>query len=153
MKTILVMRGIVPVLRTYQLRLRFDTIGCKMVQIQPKIFSEELMSQAPMSDITSDDKQWALLAYLPFVGWIIAIVALLMEDKKSRPFVRFHSVQAIVLAVINGVISGLLAAVIIGICTGIAGAAYMVYIGYKAYQGETVKVPFITDFIKQQGWA
>ena len=111
------------------------------------------MENQPMSDITSDDKLWALLAYLPFVGWIIAIVALLMEDKKSRPFVRFHSVQGLVLAIINGVIAGVLSAVIIGVCTGIAGAIYMLYIGYKAYRGETVAVPFITDFIKKQGWA
>ena len=111
------------------------------------------MSQAPVSDLTSDDKLWALLAYLPFVGWIIAIVALLMEDKKSRPFIKFHSVQALALAIINGVVAGILAAVIIGVCTGIAGAIYMLYIGYKAYQGETVKVPFVTDFIKNQGWA
>jgi uncharacterized membrane protein len=111
------------------------------------------MSQAPVSDLTSDDKLWALLAYLPFVGWIIAIVALLMDDKKSRPFIKFHSIQGIVLAVINGVVSGVLSAVVIGICTGIAGVVYMLYIGYKAYQGETVSVPFVTDFIKNQGWA
>ena len=112
------------------------------------------MSQASMpSDITSDDKLWALLAYLPFVGWIIAIVALLMEDKKNRPFVKFHSVQALVLAVINGVVSGVLSVVIIGICTAIAGAVYMLYIGWMAYQGTSVTVPFVTDFIKKQGWA
>jgi len=112
------------------------------------------MSQAPMSpDLTSDDKLWALLAYIPLVGWIIAIVALLMEDKKNRPFIKFHSIQALILAVLNGVISGILAAVIIGICTGIAGAIYMLYIGYKAYQGESVNVPFVSDFIKNQGWA
>lgn len=111
------------------------------------------MSQAPMSDLTSDDKLWALLAYLPFVGWIIAIVALLMEDKKSRPFIKFHSIQALILAVINGIVAGILSTVIIGICTGLAGMAYMLYIGYKAYQGETVTVPFLTDFIRQQGWA
>lgn len=111
------------------------------------------MSQAPMSDLTSDDKLWALLAYLPFVGWIIAIVALLMEDKKARPFIKFHSVQALILAIINGIVAGVLSAVVIGICTGLAGMAYMLYIGYKAYQGETVTVPFVTDFIKKQGWA
>lgn len=111
------------------------------------------MSQASMSgELTSDDKLWALLAYLPFVGWIIAIVALLMEDKKSRPFIKFHSVQGLILAVINGVVAGVLAVVVIGACTGIAGAIYMLYIGYKAYQGETVKVPLVTDFIKSQGW-
>jgi uncharacterized membrane protein len=112
------------------------------------------MSQAPTSaNLTSDDKLWALLAYLPLVGWIIAIVALLMEDKKNRPFVKFHSIQALVLAVINGVVAGVLSFVIIGVCTGIAGAVYMLYVGYKAYQGESVKVPVVTDFIKNQGWA
>ena len=112
------------------------------------------MSQAPVSaDLTSDDKLWALLAYIPIVGWIIAIVALLMDDKKARPFIKFHSIQALILALINGVIGGVLAAVVVGACTFIAGAIYMLYIGYKAYQGETVKVPFVTDFIKNQGWA
>jgi uncharacterized membrane protein len=111
------------------------------------------MSQAPMSDLTSDDKLWAMLAYVPFFGWIIAIVALLMDDKKSRPFIKFHSVQGIVLAVINGIVSSVLSFVIIGVCTGIAMIIYMMYIGYKAYQGETIPVPFVTDFIKNQGWA
>jgi uncharacterized membrane protein len=111
------------------------------------------MNVQPNSDLTSDDKLWALLAYLPIVGWIIGIVALLMDDKKSRPFIKFHSIQAIALAVINGVISGVLSFVIVGVCTGIAGSIYMLYIGYKAYTGETVSVPFVTDFIKKQGWA
>ncbi len=112
------------------------------------------MSQEPVpSDLTSDDKLWALLAYMPFFGWIVAIVALLMEDKKSRPFIKLHSVQALVLAIINGVISSILSFVLIGICTGLAITIYMVYIGIKAYQGETVEVPFITNFIKNQGWA
>ena len=111
------------------------------------------MSQASMSgELTSDDKLWALLAYLPFVGWIIAIVALLMEDKKSRPFIKFHSVQGLILAVVNGIVGAVLAAVIIGACTWVAGTVYMLYVGWKAYQGQTVKVPFVTDFIKSQGW-
>jgi uncharacterized membrane protein len=111
------------------------------------------MSQAPIADVTSDDKLWALLAYLPFVGWIIAIVALLMEDKKSRPFIKFHSIQALILAIVNGIVAGILAVVVIGACTFIIGAIYMLYIGIKAYQGESVKVPFVSDFIKKQGWA
>jgi hypothetical protein len=39
------------------------------------------MSQAPMSDISQDDKLWAMLGYIiP----LIAIVVLFMEDKKNR---------------------------------------------------------------------
>lgn len=104
-------------------------------------------------ELTSDDKLWAMLAYMPIIGWIIAIVALLMEDKKSRPFIKFHSVQALALAIINGIVASILSFVIVGICTGLAGTVYMIYLGVKAYQGETVKVPYLTDFIKNQGWA
>lgn len=112
------------------------------------------MSEQPLNpDLTSDDKLWAMLAYMPFIGWIIAIVALLMEDKKARPFIKFHSVQALILAVVNGIVSGVLSFVIIGVCTGIAITIYMIYLGIQAYQGATVKVPVITDFIKNQGWA
>ena len=105
------------------------------------------------TDLTDEDKLWGMLGYIPFVGWIIAIVALLMEDKKARPFIKFHSVQSLALAIINGVVSGVLSAVVIGVCTGLAGVIYMCYLGYKAYQGETVEVPFVTNFIRQQGWA
>jgi uncharacterized membrane protein len=76
-----------------------------------------------------------------------------MEDKKARPFIKFHSVQGLALAVINGVVAGVLSFLLVGICTGIAGTIYMIYIGYKAYQGESTPVPFVTDFIKNQGWA
>jgi uncharacterized membrane protein len=29
----------------------------------------------------------------------------------------------------------------------------MVYWGYKAYQGEYVVIPVVTNFVKNQGWA
>lgn len=112
------------------------------------------MTEQPMNpELTSDDKLWAMLGYMPFVGWIIAIVALIMEDKRARPFIKFHSIQSLILGVLNGLISGALSVVIIGACTGVAIMIYMIYLGIKAYQGETVSVPFLTDFIKNQGWA
>ena len=42
------------------------------------------MSQQPMGgmEITSDDKLWALLAYI--FSPLVPIIILLMEDKKSR---------------------------------------------------------------------
>jgi uncharacterized membrane protein len=111
------------------------------------------MSQSMNTDLTSDDKLWAFLAYIPLIGWIAAILALVMEDKKSRPYIKFHAIQGLILAVINGVVSGILSFVVIGICTAIALAVYSLYVGWKAYQGETITVPFVTDFIKSQGWA
>ncbi len=112
------------------------------------------MSEAPISpDLTSDDKLWAMLAYMPIFGWIVAVLALIMEDKRARPFIKFHSIQALILAILNGIVSGALSFVLIGICTAIGVTVYMIYLGVKAYGGETVNVPFLTDFIKSQGWA
>ena len=61
------------------------------------------MSEQPMNpEVTSDDKLWALLSYLfP----IIAIVVLFMEDKKARPFIKFHAVQAIAVTIALTIIS------------------------------------------------
>ena len=57
------------------------------------------MSEQPMNpEVTSDDKLWAALGYVfaPVVG----IIMLLMEDKKNRPFLKFHSVQSIAVSVV-----------------------------------------------------
>jgi uncharacterized membrane protein len=101
------------------------------------------MSQAPMSDITQDDKLWAMLCYLiP----LIAIVVLFMEDKKSRPYVKFSAVQSLAAAVAVSII----ATVTLG-CGGILGFVFLWW-AYQAYQGLDIRIPMITDFIKNQGW-
>ena len=103
------------------------------------------MSQEPMSsDISSDDKLWAMLGYLiP----LIAIVVLFMEDKKNRPYVKFNAVQSIAATVVLTVIS----TITLG-CGSILFFA-MLWWAYQAYQGQDVKIPMISDFIRNQGWA
>ena len=102
------------------------------------------MSQQPVNpDITSDDKLWALLSYL---FTIVAIIVLLMEDKKNRPFIKFHAVQSIAAFVVLTII----ATITFG-CGSILYLA-LIYWAIKAYQGEYVTIPVITDFIKKQGW-
>ena len=100
-------------------------------------------------DVTQDDKLWALLSWL---FWPIAIIVLLLEDKKQRPFIKYHAVQSLVLAVIGGLASGLLSVVVIGCFIGIAWFFYMIYLAVQSYQGEWVEIPFVTDFCKNQGW-
>ena len=102
------------------------------------------MSNEPMMDVTSDDKLWAMLGY---VIPIIAIVVLFMEDKKSRPYIKFNAVQSIVVAVVISIIAG----VTIG-CGSILYLA-MLWWAYQAYQGQDVNIPLISDFIRKQGWA
>lgn len=95
------------------------------------------------SDITQDDKLWALLSYIfcPLIG----IVVLLMQDKKDRPFLKYNAWVSIILGVVWIVLSG--------ICIGPIFWIYAIFLGIKSYQGEWVNVPVITDFVKKQGWA
>ena len=105
------------------------------------------MSQAPMSDVTSDDKLWAMLAYLPIVWPIPAIIVMFMEDKKNRPYVKFNAVQSIA----TGIAIYILTAVTLG-CGGILFLA-MFWWAYQAYTGQDVRIPVISDFLRNQGWA
>ena len=99
-------------------------------------------------EITSDDRLWAALSWIPVTPlWpIFAIVALLMEDKKVRPFIRYNAVLSM--------ITGLILIPLSIITCGCAALIYFVffYWAYVAYQGETVEIPFVTDFAKNQGW-
>ncbi len=104
----------------------------------------------PGGDITSDDKLWALLSYL--IAPLVPIIVLLMEDKKSRPFIKYHAVQALALSLVVYIGSAILSFVFIGICTGLAGAVYLIYLAIKSYQGEYVVIPVVTDFCRKQGW-
>jgi uncharacterized membrane protein len=97
-----------------------------------------------MSDVTSDDKLWAALGY---VIPLIALVVLLMEDKKARPYIKFNAVQSLVATVVLTVI----ATVTFGICSILY--LIMFYWAYQAYMGQDVKIPMISDFIRNQGWA
>ena len=134
-----------------ELRLRFGTIGCKMVQIQTQIISEELMSNEPMMEATSDDKLWALLAYI-FTP-IVPIIILLMEDKKNRPFIKAHNMQALIVGIVNFVIGLLLSWTVILACLPVLIWIACIYWGIQAYGGKMVEIPIITNWVKSQGWA
>lgn len=104
-------------------------------------------------EVTNDDKLWAFLAYV--LTPLVPIIILLMEDKKGRPFIRAHNAQALVWGLINLVIGTILSSVLF-FCFGLPTIliwAVGVYWGWQAYQGKLVTIPFITDFVKQQGWA
>ena len=110
------------------------------------------MSQAPMpADVTSDDKLWAALGY-PIV--LIAIIMLLMEDKKNRPFIKYHAIQSIAANVVLIVLSVLVTAVTLGfggLCIPVLWLVFL-YWAYLAYQGQMFQIPVVTNFIKNQGW-
>ena len=101
-------------------------------------------------NITSDDKLWVLLAYL--LTPIVPIIILLLEDKKDRPFIKAHNVQALVWGLVYGILSSVLSVILIGCFVGIAGLVLSIIWGIKGYNGEYVTIPVITDFVKKQGW-
>jgi len=111
------------------------------------------MSEEKIVDpnITSEDKTWALLAYL-FTP-IVPVILMLIEDKKDRPFLKAHYMQALAWGIVLWVISALLSFVVVGICVGALGMVMNIIWGIKAYNGEYVDIPVITDFVKKQGWA
>lgn len=93
------------------------------------------------SDVTADDKLWALLGWLI---WPIALIVLLMDDKKSRPFLKYNAVQALAVWIVAMVLSF--------ICIGVVAIIYAIVLGIQAYQGKWVTVPVITDLCKKQKW-
>lgn len=113
------------------------------------------MTEEPLineTETTSDDRLFAALAYV--FSPLVPIIILFLEDKKDRPFIRAHNVQALVAGLAFGVIVSVLTFVTCGIgIVSMVGWFLMLYWAYKAYQGEDVNIPVITDFVKGQGWA
>ena len=110
------------------------------------------MTQAPVStDATPDDKLWAALAYV-FTP-LVPIILLLMEDKKNRPFIKAHNMQALVWGVLFYLIVTVSSFFLIGLCIWPIGVIVQLYWAYQAYQGKTFDIPLITGLVKGQGWA
>ena len=110
------------------------------------------MSQEPMpSDVTSDDKLWALLTYV--LTPIVPIILMLMEDKKNRPFIRAHNAQALVVGIVNVIVGVLLGWTLVLACVPVLIWFVCIYWGIQAYNGKTFDIPVVTNFVKNQGWA
>ncbi len=100
-------------------------------------------------EIDSNDKLWAALSYP--IG-IIAIVILLVESMKERPFQKYHAVQALAVNVILVILSIVLGWTIVLACVPMLLWFVTLYWAYQAYQGEYFEIPGLTPFLKGQGW-
>jgi uncharacterized membrane protein len=110
------------------------------------------MTDQPVNqEVTSDDKLWALLAYI--LSPIVPIIIILMEDKKNRPYLKAHNVQALIVGIIIVLLSVLIGWTVILGCIPFLVWLVMIYWGIQAYQGKYVTIPVITDWCKKQGWA
>jgi uncharacterized membrane protein len=102
------------------------------------------MAQPMNSDITQDDKLWALLSWL---FWPVALIMLLMDDKKRRPFIKYNAVLSLAFTVVLYV----LGTITLG-CLLVVGGIYAIVLAIQSFQGQWVTVPVLTDFIKKQNW-
>jgi uncharacterized protein len=105
----------------------------------------------PAADITSDDKLFVLLAYI--LSPLVPVIILFLQDKKDRPFIKAHNMQALVIGVLEILLSILVGWTFVLACIPFAIWLVMVYWGIQGFQGKYVNIPVITSFVKGQGWA
>lgn len=109
---------------------------------------EENKSQQTDFTASDNDRLWAALAWLPISPlWpLFAVLALLLDDTKNRPFVRYHAIVSLALGI---------ALIPISVITlGCGAIVYLVFFwwAFEAYNGRVVEIPVISDWVRQQGW-
>ena len=123
---------------------------------EPAVEPEPVQEPAPAPEpaigaspeITSDDKLWGALSYFP----LIAIIMLLIEEKKNRPFIKFNAVQSIALAVVLFVVNIILGIIPVIQCISPLLWLVVLWPAIVAFGGKYPELPVITNFIKNQGW-
>lgn len=106
------------------------------------------MTTMSAPESTSDDRLWAALAYV--FSPLVPIILLLWEDKKNRPFIKAHNMQALVIGIVEIVLWFVLSITIIGLCVPFLLWLAMLYWAYQAYQGKMVNIPVVSGMVKGQ---
>jgi len=102
-----------------------------------------------MNDISDQDKLMAALSYP--IG-IVALVILLVEDMKNRPFQKYHAVQALAVNIVIVILAIVLGWTIVLACVPFLVWLVTFYWAFKAYQGEYFEIPGLTGILKGQNW-
>lgn len=131
---------------------------------------EQLQAQreaAVDAEATSDDRLWAMLAYISqlLIPFLIPALVLLVEPNRKRPFQRYHALQALglaILAVLYEVAATLVFTVLTTISFGLLGCILwpiflvpipvFIWYGVLAFEGRRFEVPWLTSFLQDQGW-
>jgi uncharacterized membrane protein len=88
-----------------------------------------------------------IVAYL--FEWVTGIVVYLTAGDRKR--LKMHSVQAIMLGVISIILAfafGLLLVPVVSTVINIIIWLYGMYVGYKAYTGVDIQIPWITEYVE-----
>lgn len=117
---------------------------------------------------SDSDRLMAMLAWLSMVILqlpIVSIVQLAAESTKERAFQRHHAVMSL-LFYVTAIVYEILASVVFTILTAVTlgcGALCLwviflvphglgLYYALRAYNGNRVELPFLTEFAEKQGW-
>ena len=116
--------------------------------------SDEIQNLKNDGMITEDDKLWGAISLA--IG-IVGLIMLFIPDKGNRPFIRYAAIHGIALSVVGFVLSTIIGFIPIVQCIspiiGLGIFGYGIYLAVtQTYNGEYAEVPYLTDFIKEQGW-
>jgi uncharacterized membrane protein len=121
-------------------------------------------SSPPAAGSVMSSNVAAMLAYLPFVGWIIAIVFLVIEPYKNDRFVRFHAFQSLFFGIACFVIYWVLSMIFVPVAWGVGFSFFWmlwgvirlamfvawIFLLYKAYKNEKFMLPVIGPLAAKQ---
>lgn len=100
-------------------------------------------------ELSSQDRLMAALSYPIF---IVAIIILVAEEMKRRPFLKYHAVQALAVNVVLFVVSIILSFTVVLACLAPVIWLITLYWAYLAYQGKMFEIPGLTGFLRGKGW-
>lgn len=109
-------------------------------------------NKVPASDANDNDRLMALLAYV--LSPLVPIIILLVDSMKSRPYQKYHAVQALGVGVVMFVLSIILSVTVVLACCAPLLWIPLIYWGIVAYQGtgSYFEIPYLTKFMIGQGW-
>jgi len=105
----------------------------------------------PVADVTSEARLWVLLCFL-FTP-LFPIITLLVEEKKNRPFIKYHTIPTLILGIAEIIFISVLGWIpVIGIFAGLVWIINLIY-GLKANGGVLTDIPVITEYARKQNWS
>jgi uncharacterized membrane protein len=103
-------------------------------------------------EMNERDRLLAALAYpLP----MLAVAALVSDEMRARPFLKFHALQSLVLAAALAAVGLLFGLATFGLgfpCATLAWVAAPLWPAYHVYTRGAYEIPVIAGFIRGQGW-
>jgi uncharacterized protein len=82
---------------------------------------------------------------------ILPVFIMLIEDERERVFIKAHNAQALIWGLFYVVASFSVSVFTCGLPSFLIWLIG-VYWGTRAYQGQAVRIPIVTDFVQNRGW-